>query len=510
MASRNEIIRSVNNGSVEVAASDREQPLYETPRAVFGKPAQTILLVIGLAVLPLLIPRLGRALSIKGQSYREMLPSPRELVSFKGAASHSGAGDLPGAPAIIDDSQPTSIADVPEGTADARVIADSSHSLDSFYAKLARTDAKQPGAITRITHYGDSPMTNDGLTAPARRLLQERFGDAGHGFILVDRPWASYGHQAITFTSGGGWSSDSLMNPSIRDGVFGLGGVTFRANGPGTFARFAPSTEGSTGKNFSRMDVYFLRQPSGGQFVASVNGANEQTVSTSNDIAESGFFKIDAPQSGSNTFEIRTLSGSVRMFGAVIENDGPGVVYDSLGVNGAYAGLLVSVMNEQHWAAQLQHRQPDLIIINYGTNESQYASDNQMARYDRDLREVIRRVRTALPNVAILVLSPMDRGTHLGGKIVTLPAIPKIVELQRRVAAETNCAFLSLFAAMGGDGTMARWHEGKDHLVGGDLTHPTGAGAEKVGGLIYAAILDGYTKYQARIESAKHQLTVKK
>jgi len=198
------------------------------------------------------------------------------------------------------------------------------------------------------------------------------------------------------------------------------------------------------------------------------------------------------------------------MFGAVLENDGPGVVYDSLGVNGAFAGLLATVMNEQHWTTQLQHRNPNLVILNYGTNESQYASDDQMARYERDLREVVRRVHAALPNAAVLVVSPMDRGTHQGGKVITLPSIPKIVEMQRRVAAETNCAFFDLFAAMGGEGTMAKWHEGKNHLVGGDLTHPNGAGAEKIGDLIYHALIDGYDRYLVRHPLPKTQTPAQK
>ena len=186
------------------------------------------------------------------------------------------------------------------------------------------------------------------------------------------------------------------------------------------------------------------------------------------------------------------------MFGAVIENDGPGVVYDSLGVNGAFAGLLATVMNETHWAVELQHRNPNLVILNYGTNESQYASDDQMARYERDLREVVRRVHSALPNAAVLIVSPMDRGAHRGGEVITLPSIPKIVDMQRRVAAETNCAFFDLFAAMGGEGTMAKWHEGKNHLVGGDLTHPNAAGADKIGELIYHALIDGYDRFLVR------------
>src|SRR5262249_40077574 len=160
-------------------------------------------------------------------------------------------------------------------------------------------------------------------------------------------------------------------------------------------------------------------------FTITADGEATQTVSTHSDVTKSAFQEIKS--SKPTAFEIKTTSGSVRMFGAVLENEGPGVVYDSLGVNGAYAGLLTRVMNEQHWAEQLRHRNPDLVILNYGTNESEYASDDQMARYERDLREVVRRVRAALPNASILIVSPMDRGKHSsGGRVITLESIPKI------------------------------------------------------------------------------------
>src|SRR5437870_8610809 len=105
----------------------------------------------------------------------------------------------------------------PDDPCAAGLIDDPARSLEHFYTALANTEAKKSGAITRITHYGDSPITNDGITGTTRRLFQERFGDAGHGFILVDRPWEWYGHQAITFTTSGGWSDDSLMNPMTKD-----------------------------------------------------------------------------------------------------------------------------------------------------------------------------------------------------------------------------------------------------------------------------------------------------
>src|ERR1700683_5343573 len=64
-------------------------------------------------------------------------------------------------------------------------------SLDAFYASLRR------GQVTRILHYGDSPTTADSITSEVRRLLQARFGDAGHGFLLIAKPWAWYGHNGM-------------------------------------------------------------------------------------------------------------------------------------------------------------------------------------------------------------------------------------------------------------------------------------------------------------------------
>jgi lysophospholipase L1-like esterase len=481
-------------------------PVANSPRArhiLLSKPARTILFVFIFAALPLFIPKLSAMLSSKDQAYREMLPDPHELVTFK--SSGSADTSIPGSGGSATTAETTSSStgvDQPVIVGSEHPIEDPTNSLDSFYASLARTDSKQAGAITRVTHYGDSPITNDGITSTVRRLLQEQFGDAGHGFILMDKPWAWYGHQGITFSSGGGWD-DNPMGPGSSTGDFGLGGVSFTASGPGKYARFAPASAGDTGKNFSRMDVYFLRQSNGGQFSVSVNGENAQTVSTAGDADTSGFYEIRAQQPGANTFEVKTVSGTVRLFGAVIENEGPGVVYDSLGVNGAYAGLLVAAMNESHWVEQLKHRNPSLVVINYGTNESEYASASQMQKYEKDLHEVIRRVREALPNVAILVLSPMDRGKHApGGRVITNPAIPMIVEMQRRVAMDERVAFFNTFQAMGGEGTMAKWAAGtgKNHLVGGDLTHPTAEGSEIVGRLIYEAINDGYTKYKARAD----------
>src|SRR5262245_920289 len=127
--------------------------------SVLGKTARTIALALLLATLPLIFPGLQRPLSWKGADYKAMLPDLRELISFKANR---------GAPEVFGTSPGQSVEATPahDPTDPCAVdsIEDQARALDHFYASLAATDAKQPAAITRITHYGDSPITNDGIT----------------------------------------------------------------------------------------------------------------------------------------------------------------------------------------------------------------------------------------------------------------------------------------------------------------------------------------------------------
>jgi len=462
----------------------------------FSKPGRTLLLVLVLAFAPLLSASVQKRLSLKGQSYREMLPGTRDFIAFKQEPGASAG--LPLATAQTEESVATKPA---TRSCNDQLIEDPDNAMAAFNDHLLKTEQRVPDAITRVVHYGDSPITNDGITGTVRELLQKRFGDSGHGFILVDKPWDWYGHQAVNFQTGGGWTSASLMSARSTNGELGLGGVVSNASGPGSYALYQPSPVGINGKKFSRMDVYYLAKPGGGKLTVSADGRQE-IVSTEATEQKSGFFQISAG-GNVNSFQVRASEGNVSVFGVVLENDDTGVVYDSLGVNGAFAGLLATTMNGPEWAEQLQHRNPNLVILNYGTNESEYASDDQMERYDRELREVVNRVRTALPKSSILIISPMDRGKRApGGRVITMPSIPKIVDMQRRVALETHCAFLNLYAAMGGEGTMARWHEGRKRLVGADLTHPTGEGAQTVGNLIYMALMEDYDNYRESRQTA--------
>lgn len=429
------------------------------------KTTYTLACLLALSLLPFVVPSLQR--------WRITLPQTAITQSI--AQAQTAASSTPTIPEL----RPGEIEDV------------SGQALQHFFASLSKTE--QGNHITRISHYGDSPITGDLITSTVRRKLQLRFGDAGHGFLLAAKPWAWYGHIGVNHSVSSGWQSEPMFIGK-GDHCYGFGGATFTTRAAGVTASFSTVKEGEVGKSVSASEIYFLAQPGGGEFDVEVDGQRQTRVTTASNETRSGFHRVHVTE-GPHLLTIRTVgNGEVRLFGVVLESGARGVQYDSLGVNGAFISLLHRYQDEATWAEQLQRRNPDLVILAYGANESEY-ENWPMDQYEKDTREVVRRIRASLPNASILFVGPMDRGKRgAGAAIITRPTIPKLIEAQRRLAAELGCAFFDTFTAMGGEGTVARWYEAKPKLMTSDLTHPTWQGSEIVGTLLHDALLRAYQK----------------
>jgi len=362
-------------------------------------------------------------------------------------------------------------------------LADPHKTLDHFYQALLE------GRTVRVLHYGDSPTTGDLITADARALFQKQFGDGGAGFVLIAKPWAWYYHRGVEMDASK-WSIDVAGDTQIKDGLHGLGGASFQSTG-GAVANFTVKDGERTA------EVAFLKQPEGGTFSFEAEGVPLGTVDTASDERQPGWISFELPP-GSKKFAVRAVNGKVRLYGVEFTKAKSGVLYSSLGVNGANITLLSHAFNGAHWAAQLHHYRPDLVVLAYGTNESGFPKFVDTT-WGGELKAAVRRVQAALPQTSVLLMSPMDRGERNGrGEIETIAALPRLVKIEARVAEETGVAFFNTFQAMGGAGTMARWYAAEPRLVGADYIHPMPAGARIVGELLYGALRDGYNEYKLR------------
>jgi lysophospholipase L1-like esterase len=391
--------------------------------------------------------------------------------------------------------QPKQTQNQPEQPQSALLI-DNGGSMDKFYASLARLESHPPNATATVIHFGDSPTTADLITGDVREQLQQRFGDAGQGFNLIAKPWAWYGHRNID-ESDQGWKWSTAVG-TMREGPYGIGGAVFDGSAG------ASSSFSLNGAPQSTAEFLFATQPDGGSFSVAADGQQIVSIDTSKPepMPDFGlaFRTVDLPQ-GTHRVELKVDSGTVHLYGVRFGRSQLGLFYDSLGLNGASTTVLSRAMPAGMLKQSFDRLHPDLVVINYGTNEASFGAfvDKQ---YEGELRTAIARIRAAAPNASILVMSPMDRGERGdGNSIATMATIPRLVAIQQRVAGETGCGFFNTFEAMGGDGTMQRWYTSKPRLVGGDLIHPTPAGARIVADALVSELEKGYERYKARIQS---------
>ncbi len=367
--------------------------------------------------------------------------------------------------------------------------------METFYAALLRVAEGRPKALARISHFGDSTIAADDITSTLRRRLQARFGDGGHGFVLLAKGTMPYRHRDVTMT-GDGWRVFQVIHGALRNRRYGLGGAAFLSSG-GAWTRVATVDKGPVGTAVSRFILFYLAHPRGGSIEWRLDSERPRTLSTRESSPTDRAFPIEV-EDGPHSLSLRAVGpGEVHAYGVVLEREGPGVVYDSLGMVGARAARLLNA-DPDHFAEQVRLRDPDLIILQFGGNE---AGDRHMSLswYERNLTDVVRHVRAGKPNASCLLMAPLDQG-EVGprGRVRTIPILHGIVEVQRRVAAAQGCAFFDTFQAMGGEGAMGRWYRSTPRLGWGDFRHASPAGYEVIGNLFYKALLKGFHDYLSR------------
>jgi hypothetical protein len=375
-------------------------------------------------------------------------------------------------------------------TADVPKVRDERGSLAPFYDRVLALARGARREHVRIGVWGDSNLTSDFLTGHVRRALQARFGDGGHGYVALARPWAWYTHEDVHHH--GTWDSWKQLDPTTdpvpghRYGFANLAAESTTA-GAASWVRTADS-DSPIGRTASRFEVYFLRQPHGGSFDVELDGSVTRTVWTEGGDFEAGYerFEVDdAPH------ELRCVvkgDGVVRLYGATMERADASIIVDSLGT-GAMNFQRFLLTEPVVRRAQLAHRAYDLVVVWLGTNSTWLEPNRGW------IKDTIAAFRDAIPNVPVLLLPPPD-SVKAGEK----RSDPRIVEVSRQIrdaAAENAAAFWDLRAAQGGDASFLFFMSHR--LASPDRAHLLREGSQLVGQRLLAALFDGVA---ARLEAA--------
>lgn len=340
--------------------------------------------------------------------------------------------------------------------------------------------------VTRLSFWGASHVAGEFWTGEVRRILQERYGDAGHGFVMPAAPWKGYRATDVNLCTQGRWVSDWHNRSGGRgDGLWGPAGVAVESSSATSTGWVQTTRSNPQGRAVSRFEVLYLRQLGGGSLDLVVDGGEPLRIPTAAAGPGPGAAVLKVAD-GPHRLQVTPAGdGPVRVLGVTMERDGPGVVVDAMGISGRTASGWLA-WDEPLLGAYLGRRMPDLAVLAYGTNE---ANDRGLSdgEYRETLRGVLGKMRRLLPEVACVLVGPSDRGRKVKGTVHVIWGRTAPVALaQREIGPEFGCATWDLQEAMGGPGSMFRWREAG--LAAPDLIHLTSDGYKEIARRFVAAL----------------------
>lgn len=417
-------------------------------------------------------------------------------------------------------------------------VIENSEAITAFYDKL-----EQENGNIEILHIGDSHVQANFWTDYLRTHLQERFGNAGRGLVFPYRLARTNGARDVQFFSDIAWKRHRIITedaPYVGGSGFSIYTkhpkffIQIKADSTATFSELLLEGEGLKDlrcgipkfhikpprpvsesvsyrvkqgdylgkiarkfrvsvknlKLWNRLRGDFIRAGQKLRIVKknshkpwNLNADNfewitpvEQTDSTlhlitSEPISELFFVKDHEPQKKSMT----------KVYGCSLKNRQNGVVYNSIGANGA---KFRDYNESKLFFTQLEKFTPDLIILSIGTNEA-FDGVYPLSRFKTDLLTFCERIRLHTGCNTILLTTPPSALVH---RRYTNKKLPKYASILRDIAQEEGYAIWDLHTIMKQSGGMRTWY--KKGLASKDRVHFSKAGYVLQGELLYDALIN--------------------
>ena len=362
-------------------------------------------------------------------------------------------------------------------------------SLDAYFTQLSLIE-DGTDKVARALVWGDSTIASDGIIKDVRGRMQERFGDAGPGFLAakVDKRWAF--RRDIVRKTEGNWSAKNIVHGGATDSRYGLAGTVSIAH-PGAKSKLAGVKIEGERQDLHRFQVFYQRAPGGGDLLVSTQ-SKHKTLSTKSENISDAYYEMIVPSGNSHVY-LEAQNANVVIYGVALEVDAPGVTWETFGV----AGSSISSMQKQHDAhlsSQIAARDPSLLVYWTGGNELGYPSlkSSTGKSYKKYYRKVVRNLKDGAPQASCLLIGPLDQAKRENGQIVSKPTLDKLIRFQREVAEEEGCAYWDARAAMGGQNAFKEWLSYTPALASPDLAHLTGRGRKRIGDTLADVLIREY------------------
>ncbi len=368
-----------------------------------------------------------------------------------------------------------------------------------FNQKMHRLVTKGEGRIN-IVQIGGSHIQADIYSNIARFRLQHFYPglDGGRGFTFPYSVANTNNPVNLKVEHTGKWTSCRNIEKDKTE-VLGLAGISVSTQDTASSIKMY-SYKSYHHYDFNRIKVFykmdslsFHLQVNNNIGVDSIHtdsiyGYQEFFLSEYTDTLEMSFYKTDSSQI------------SFTLLGVTMETDDPGIVYHSIGINGA---SIPSFLRCQLLENQMEVINPDLVVLSLGTNDA-YGKTFDSEQYYRNYDTLIQRVIEANPQVAILISVPND--DYLYKRYPNKFTASQEVEIYK-LAKKYKAGVWNLYQIMGGFNSSQTWYE--HDLMKYDRIHFTKQGYILKGDLYFNALLKVYDNYIEELNKHKSLLDFK-
>lgn len=417
--------------------------------------------------------------------------------------------------------------------------------LNSFFDSLCDLEQEELGQLN-IVHIGDSHIQADLWTGTMRSLFQNRFGNAGLGFTFPYRLAKTNGTHYVRYNSNAEWTGYRNIFP-MNGAVIGLSGIALttaqkdfvmelEVKSPEyNFTKlkiFTPDNERLFDLALSTQKVV-LESPQAKRINHKITkGESLSTIARKYKVGVNEIKRINGlktnlirvgrtlliPTKEKERIPIKNTDYNIQelvtrelyhefiaasltdriyirphgdeniynLTGLSLTNDDAGIIYHSIGVNGAR----FSDYNKYAlFFSQLPGLSPDLLIVSLGTNES--FDKLEPADFQQQLNLFITNIRNVLPQVPIILTTPTPSQLPKKQKNVYAEGY---ADSMQEMATTTDYAIWNAFRELGGTEGVEQLYQ--ENLISRDYVHYTKNGYESIGSRFYEVLMEAYANYK--------------
>ncbi len=390
---------------------------------------------------------------------------------------------------------------------DNNVIEAPDSLLEPFFDHLRRLEAKDTSMqcvcdddchdndpdVLSVLHIGDSHIQAGILVQQVRTMMQTVFGNAGRGLVAPLRLARTNEPADYAIVSSAQWRSAKCTDrePSFMPGMTG---VAVRTDG-NDFSIFISVFDNKERPDYRFNSVTAYHSPSAPPLVC----ARELSVDMCcPDTSRLWLSRIDLTELTDSVtlFPAAGDFGTPEYWGFSLENGCDGVLYHSIGVNGAcylhYSNIAGSLLCTSDLG-------PELVIVSMGTNESSTSRFNADMLY-RQIDDMLSSLRKAHPDALFMLTTPAQNFRRTRNGSVPNDNTVRARDVIAAYARENGMALWDMFAVCGGGKAAVAWN--RAGLMARDRVHYTEEGYRLQGMLLFEALMNSYYNVTAREDVA--------